>query len=690
MWGTIAALVAPGAAPAQRDTVPPVPLRPITVSVSRGDLPPDSLPFSSATVRGARVATARPTWGLDEALGTVPGVFVANRYNFSLDQRVSIRGFGARSAFAVRGIKVLIDGVPQTLPDGQGQLTTLELGMVEQVEVLRGAASALYGNAAGGVISVTTSDLPRAGWTQDVRVTAGTVERSRERAWHKWQLRTGWPLGPGAAQVYAARLAYDGQRDYSAADLRSLGVRLVLPLRVGWTVRASLDVGDQPRAENPGALTLAELEADRDAAAPANVMQGAGKDVTQLQGAVTARRHWTTGAELSLTAFGITRRLDNPVTFAWIRLDRRAGGVRAVLTQPLGAAKAHRLTLGLDLQNQRDDRVNQVNAGGVPDTTRLLDQVEHVTELGPFAQVTLAPMVGVRVTLGARVDVVRFRASDRLVTATNPDDSGERRMAAASGSAGVTWTLATRTVLYASGGTSFETPTTTELTNRPGSAGGINDSLGPQRAWMLDAGLRWASEAVRASVAVFHADVRDELIPFEVPTAPQRRFFRNAGRATHRGIEVAVDGRLWRWVRGVVSYTFADYRYRDFAVPDDTGRIVVNGRRLPGLPVHRGQAILEARPPGRWPWADLELGGTGSVLVDDTLETRASAWWLVNLRVGASARAGRWHIAPFLGILNLLDRAAVGSVVINASGGRYYEPAPGRSGYLGVTLSGGR
>ncbi len=689
LWATVAGLLLPGVAPGQGDTTAPVVLRPLVVSVARGDLPLDSLPLSATSVSRERAIRGRPTWGLDEALSGVPGVFVANRYNFSLDQRVSIRGFGARSAFALRGIKVVVDGVPQTLPDGQGQLTNLELGTVQRVEVLRGTASALYGNAAGGVISIETGDPPSGGWTQQLHTLAGTFAERRGRTWHKWLLGTAFRVGPGAARLTVGRFVYDGQRDYSAAELRNLAAQVLLPVGTAWTTRILFALGDHPRAENPGALTAAELVADRDAAAPANVAQRAGKGVTQAQGAVTARHAWAGGAELTLSAFGLARQIDNPLSFAWIRLTRRAGGARVVLTRPFGGVRAPHLTVGVDLQEQRDDRVNLANVAGAPDTTRLLDQLERVLEVGPFAQLSVAVAARVRITLGARIDRVHFRATDRLITATNPDDSGERTMAATSGSAGFTWTLAPTTVLHANVGTAFETPTTTELTNRPDGAGGINDSLGPQRAWMLDLGVRWTNSRAQASAAAFVADVRDELVPFEVPTAPQRRFYRNAGRATHAGVELALAAQLRRWLRGSLTYAFADYRYRDFALPVDTGRIVLDGRSLPGVPVHRGQLLLEFRTTAG-PWADAEVVGTGSVLVDDTLATRSPGWWLVSVRTGTEVRAGRWRVVPFLGVQNVLNRRYVGSVVINATGGRYYEPAPGRNLYVGLTLGGGR
>src|SRR5437899_10998108 len=159
------------------DTTKPITLAPTTVSVTRAARPLTQTPQSIQTVDRAQISRARPTWGLDEALASVPGVFVANRYNFSQDQRISIRGFGARSAFAVRGIKILLDGIPQTLPDGQGQLTNLELGAADRIEVLRGSSSALFGNASGGVISIWTDPAAPRQVVEEVRALAGTFDR---------------------------------------------------------------------------------------------------------------------------------------------------------------------------------------------------------------------------------------------------------------------------------------------------------------------------------------------------------------------------------------------------------------------------------------------------------------------------------------------------------------------------------
>src|SRR5213596_4085259 len=207
------------------DTTKAYTLPPTTVSVTRAEMPLTQVPLAIHSVDRAQISRAKPTWGLDEALANVPGVYVANRYNFSQDQRISIRGFGARSAFAVRGIKVLVDGIPQTLPDGQGQLTNLELGEVDRIEVLRGSASSLFGNATGGVISIWTNPEDVAQVREDARFVAGRFGERTDRSWTKWQSTTGLRVGAGSAQVTVCRLDFEGERDHSAADLRTLNAR---------------------------------------------------------------------------------------------------------------------------------------------------------------------------------------------------------------------------------------------------------------------------------------------------------------------------------------------------------------------------------------------------------------------------------------------------------------------------------
>jgi iron complex outermembrane receptor protein len=331
--------VAPAASSGQTpDTLRPPTLPLITVTVTRAERPLTKLPLAVQSLDRAQISRANPTWGLDEALANVPGVFVANRYNFSQDQRISIRGFGARSAFAVRGIKILVDGIPQTLPDGQGQLTNLELGEVDRIEVLRGSASALFGNASGGVISISTRPPPIKRISQEARFVGGSFGEPSGRTWNKWRSTTAARIGDGIAQLTVARLDYEGERDHSAADQRVLNARLWLPIADSWSLMLVTEVGDHPRADNPGSLTLAELQTNRDTVPALNSNRNAGKDVTQFQSGATLRRTMANGGEAAVTVFGLRRDLKNPITTTYIDLEVRrfASQLETVPSSELG------------------------------------------------------------------------------------------------------------------------------------------------------------------------------------------------------------------------------------------------------------------------------------------------------------------------------------------------------------------
>ena len=588
------------------DTTKPVTLAPTTVSVTRADLPLTQVPLAVQRVDRAQISRARPTWGLDEALASVPGVFVANRYNFSQDQRISIRGFGARSAFAVRGIKILVDGIPQTLPDGQGQLTNLELGEVDHIEVLRGSASALYGNASGGVISISTQPHDVAHVNEEARFVAGRFDQRAGRSWNKWQSTTSVRVGgSGTALVTVSRLGYDGERDHSAADNRVLNARVQLPLGTRWSLALVTDVGDNPRADNPGSLTLAELHANRDTVPLLNRNRNAGKAVTQVQTGATLHRTMTNGGEAAFTIFGVTRGLTNPITTTYIDLGRVDYGARASVTYPLPLGTlSHRLTAGFDFQRQRDDRknFNYLNTPGdsaKADTVRSLDQLEHVTEIGPFVQSALELSARTTLIAGLRYDWVKFGVQDHLVfttpTDTNPDDSGARLMRAFSGSLGIATNPSSKLTLYGNIGSSFETPTTTELANSATGAGGFNPDLKPQQAWNYEIGARASlSERVAFTLAVFQADVRNALVPYEL--AAPRFYYRNAGSTRHRGVELSTDLSILPAVTVHAVWTYADYRYRSYSFTTGTVVHTLDGRALPGIPQHWLNLMVQTQP----------------------------------------------------------------------------------------------
>lgn len=678
-----------------RDTSRAAQLPEIKVSVTRTPEPLARVPFAVGVVNRTDLQRAQLTVGLDEALNNIPGVVVSNRYNFSLDQRISIRGFGARSNFGVRGIKILLDGIPQTLPDGQSQLTNVEFADLGRAEVLRGASSSLYGNASGGVISLESQPAAQAPFAQRVLTQAGSGRRNGD-AFYKWQSWSSGRLGNASGTLSLSQFKSDGFRLHSAAEIRQLnaGVDYVFSGSTLGTVRFS--AADDPKAENPGALTGAELVVNPDSAAATNILRGADKDVQQQQLALGLRHFDGAGNEYRISLFGVLRNLKNPLAApppgpfvpnlgTYVGIDRVAGGARVSGTRVLGAhATAPRLSFGADLQRMRDNRQNFTSVSGVPTDSVLIDQQEKITEFGPFAQMQWSPRPELLVNGGVRYDWVRFAVTDHHLS-DGVDNSGARTNSDPSANVGASWSFGDRFTPYVNLSTSFETPTTTELVNQPNGTGGFNTELKPQRAVNYEIGARGQpARWVEYSVALFLGRITDAIVQRQ--EVGGRAFFANAGRTHNDGAEVGVSVTPTTGLTLRGAYTYSHFRFTDYV--DANGNSLA-GNRLPGVPDDFWRFGVRGALPGGF-FLDADNTLSSSVAADDanTGALVADSWGagVTNLRVGWDGDVGQLAVAPFIGVNNLWNRRYVASVTINGAGGRVFEPAPLRVIYLGAEI----
>jgi iron complex outermembrane receptor protein len=632
---------------------------------------------------------------LDEALNNVPGVYVANRYNFSLDQRLSIRGFGSRSNFGTRGVKILLDGVPQTLPDGQSQLTNVEFGTIDRIEVLRGSASALYGNASGGVVSLQSEPADGGPFSQYARAEGGSY------GLFKWQTRTHGRLGAASGTLSLSRTLVDGFRQQSAADLRLLNAAIDYTLSGTDLLTLRFNAADNPKAQNPGALTRAEYAANPDSAARSNILRGADKDAQQQQLALGYKHLDTDGSEYGVIAFGFLRDLNNPLATppptgvtatsgTYVQIGRAAGGVRATGSRHVGSgALAPRVTVGVDYQYLRDDRRNFRSNAGAPTNVALIDQRETVSEVGPFVQLQWAPTERVLVSGGTRYDRVSFTATDHLLS-DGVDNSGSRTMKNWNGNGGVSFRVTDALVPYVNVSSSFETPTTTELGNRPDGSGGFNDQLGPQRAWTYEVGARGrVGTMIEYQVAGFLGRISDAIVQFQ--EVGGRAFFRNAGKTHNDGLELGLSVRPVRGLRLFGTYTYANYIFADYKVVSPAGVDTLDGKRLPGVPKHFARFGMRGDL-GRGFAVDVDHTLSSSLYADDdnTLANFIEGWGagVTNLRVSWRGEAGRAMVNPFIGINNLFNKRYIASVTINGfdrvvNAPRVIEPAPEINLYIG-------
>ena len=670
-----------------RDTTRVRQLPELNVTVTRSAEPLQKVPYAVGVLNRGDLQRGQQTLGIDEALNNLPGVVVSNRYNFSRDQRISIRGFGRRSNFGVRGLKILLDGVPQTLPDGQSQLTNVDFATIDRAEVLRGASSSLFGNASGGVISFQTQQAAAGPFAQSVRVQGGSGKRDGDD-FYKWQTWTSGRFGTVSGTLSVSQFKADGFRQHSAAEFRQLNAGLDYAISGSTLARLRLSLADNPEAQNPGALTLAEYLANPDSAAPNNIRRAADKDAQQHQLAVALRHYDSSGNEYEATVFGLIRDLANPLAAppdinpgptagTYVAIDRAVGGARLSSSQRLGrTAVSPRLNAGADVQFMRDDRQNLVHNAGIPTSDVFLDQLEKITEIGPFAQLQWSPNERLLLSTGVRYDWVRFDLDDRY-TGDGFDDSGARTMSALSGNFGASWTFDDRFVPYVNVSTAFETPTTTELVNQPDGSGGFNPELGPQRAVNYELGARGQpAPGVSYSVALFLGRVTDAIV--QQLEVGGRAFFRNAGKTHNDGAEVGLTVSPVDALTLSAAYTYARYRFSGDAL---------DGNRLPGVPEHFWRLGVRTVLPAGF-YADADHTISTSVAADDANTIIVPAWGegVTNLRLGWTGSNGSMRVAPFLGLNNLWDRRYIGSVTLNGVGGRVIEPAPRRVVYLGAEI----
>jgi iron complex outermembrane receptor protein len=681
--------ILPGFAGAQDTAATQLPA--VVVQVGRGAHgSPLELPFAVSVLTPDSARPGQRHLTLDEALWLVPGLSVSNRNNPSQDPRISIRGFGARSAFGVRGIRVLRDGLPLTLPDGQTPVDYLDLESVGSIEVMRGSASSLYGNAGGGVVDIRTSDPLPVPVSGEARLWTGAFGTRRLVA------KSGGAIGGFGYQGNVARTESDGYRDYSRQRMTNGFGRLSLDNANGSYALDWLGV-NTPLAQNPGALTRAQFESNPRAADPLSIRKAARKAVTQSQVGLTARRSAGRG-EIEASTYAGTRSLMNPQTFAIVDVGRKTAGGSVRATVPFWLmGTEHRMTLGTDLQFQNDLRLNYTNCNNVPPPiaptitcpnptlergTATLNQRELISSIGSYLRDELRLGDRYSLTGAVRADAVRFQVKDRLINATNPDDSGRRTLGALSPMVGLLARLSPLQSAYANISSAFETPTATELGNQPSGAAGINRDLQPQRSITYETGLKGISTAgFQYNAALFTTSVHDELIPYDIVGGGGRRYYRNAGRTSRRGLELGTGSNIGPLELGG-AYTYAKYRFVDFTV--DT--VHYAGNHIPGIPSQTFQATAALRSVVGTLVTEATV--VDRMFVDDANSESAPGYGLLNARFVTHAAIGLSGAEVTVGAQNVLDRKYVSSVSVNAAGGKFYEPGSQRSIYVGVSLIG--
>jgi iron complex outermembrane recepter protein len=671
----------------------------VTVSPTRSEAAPFDVPASVDVIDGARLReSGRRELQLSESLSIVPGVVARDRQNYAQDLQLSIRGFGARSTFGVRGVRLYVDGIPATMPDGQGQLSHFDLSSVGRVEVLRGPFSALYGNSSGGVLQVFTEK----GEGQPVITTS--VEGGSDGLLRPAVRATG-SSGKLGFNLSANHLQLDGWRDHSAVRRDLANARIDWEGAGGdWMLAAN---SINMRADDPLGLTRSQFESNPRGVDASALTFNTRKTVRQGQVGLVHEMPVSAGHKLRLLVYGGERSTEQyqAIPAATQANPQHPGGV-IDLKRAYGGADvrwSHKSgplewVAGLSYDLLKEDRRGWQNFVGpqlgVKGSLRR-DEDNKVHNLDPYAQAVWTPAPDWSVVAGVRRSNVWFESADHFVTGANRDDSGSVSYHETLPVIGVLHALTPQLHAYAAWGKGFETPTFNELAYRPDGTPGLNLGLRPSRSTNTELGLKGRNtlgESVRTewTAAVFQTNTDDEIVT--QTNVGGRSTFQNAGTTRRRGVELGLAAHWSRDWSLQLAQTWLDARYQSgfrtcTATPCATPTVAVPaGNRIPGVAKTFSALELNWQPVQGWR-AGAELRRSGQVFVNDLNSDAASSWWTTAAYVGYVWTSGAWHVESAARVDNLFDHSYAGSVIVNEGNARFFESAPGRQYTIKLSVS---
>lgn len=653
-------------------------------------------PAAVSVVNGDEMRQAAPRVNLSESLGAVPGLQVQNRQNYAQDLQLSIRGFGSRSTYGVRGLRIYVDGIPATMPDGQGQTSNIDIGSVDTIEVLRGPFSALYGNSSGGVINVTSQT-----GTQPPTVEASSYYGSFG-TWHYGMKATG-AVGDGSHAgdvdytVSTNRFTTHGYRDHSGARKNLANARLGVRINDVSKLTLLLNSVDI-KANDAGGLTADEWR-DYPRQSPRGDQYNTRKNTRQTQAGLRYERQLSAQDDLSVMMYAGERettqfqsiprapQLKPSHAGGVIDLTRHYQGIDTRLTHRGELLVPVTLTAGLDYENMSERRKgyeNFVMVNGAPQYGEqgALRRNERnlMWNVDPYLQTQWQLTDKLSLDAGVRYSSVWFDSNDYYITPGNGDDSGDASYHKWLPAGSLKYALTDAWNVYLSAGRGFETPTINELSYRSDNQSGLNFGLKPSTNDTVEIGSKTRIGNGLFTAALFQTNTDNEIVVDS--SSGGRTSYKNAGKTRRQGMELGLDQQFDESWRLKAAWTWLDATYRT-NVCDDAS---CNGNRIPGIARNMGYASFGYQPEQGW-YVGSDIRYMSDIMANDENTAKAPSWTVVGLTTGYKWSYGRMDMDLFGRIDNLFDREYVGSVIVNESNGRYYEPAPGRNYGIGLNLA---
>ncbi|WP_447500954.1 TonB-dependent receptor family protein [Acinetobacter oleivorans] len=664
------------------------------VEATRTDTTYLQTPASVFRIDAPQVDTSSQV-NLTEVVKGIPSLQLRNRENYAQDLQLSMRGFGARSTFGVRGIRLYVDGIPATMPDGQGQTSNIDLSSLDHVEVLTGPFSSLYGNSSGGTILTSTKE----GQGKD------SIELSYSGGSHD-KSRAGLVLQGGAKGAnepsYVISSSYfdtDGYREHSGAEKVLNNAKLSWDLddgsKINWITNYV-----KIHADDPQGLTHDQWNANPKQQVPFLKQFNVRKDIEQTQTGVTWSKPINDKNELYAMAYLGNRQVTQYQSIPKSTQDasiNHAGGVIDFERDYYGAdfrwtgkelLPNTTLSVGVALDAMDEDRKGFENFNlvsgqpsyGVKGNLRR-DEDNTLWNIDPYLQASWQFLPTWRLDTGVRYSNVHYKSKDNYLS--NGDDSGKTDYSKVLPSAALSWQILPELMAYVSYAKGFETPTFTEMAYRPDGESGFNFDLTASTSDTYETGLKSQNQLGDFTLAVFQTKTKDDIV--SAGNSNGRSTFRNADKTLREGVEFAWNKKLWRDLTATASYTYLDATF-DADIPA-LGSIaqIPSGNAIPGIAKNQAYASL-AWQPSHGLYGGVDVQYMDKVYVNDTNSDAAPSYSVTSANVGYAWVMGDWKVNSFARVENLFDKNYAGSVIVNDGNGRYFEPADGRNWSAGLRV----
>ncbi|HEX6828900.1 MAG TPA: TonB-dependent receptor [Burkholderiales bacterium] len=723
-----------------------VELSPVVVTATRVEEKSFDIPASIDAVERSVITDKKLQVLVSEDLQRVPGTVVQNRGTFSQEEQIIIRGFGARSQFGTRGVKIYADGIPATTPDGQSTTALFDLSSAGRIEVLRGAFSALYGNHSGGVVQIFTEDGPPQP-TVSGRYTLGS--------YGTWVAGAQFSGTSGRANYVASGslFATEGYRQWSGAQKDQFNGKVNFGLDNGGNLGLVFNYLDQNNNLDPLSLTANQVAVDRTQAQGSALQFKTRRNLDNTQGGLVYEQNLTPRDTLRVMGYlGVRSNeqfLSIPLNGTSQGAVKAAGAVSSFDRDLFGgsawwtrrtelAGTPLTFTAGADYENAKEDRTGYLNNfGAIAQVANVLGALKRNEEnttytWGVFAQGEWQFAPAWSLSAGLRYTKANFESDDRFIctdtinttgtplgtcsgsftgndggpftprpvtaaaASQNPDDSGSVGYDAWTPVLGLLYRLSATTTLYANVGKSFETPTLAELAFRSDGGAGLNFSLQASTSWQYELGAKMFLGAdTRMNAALFYIDTKDEVVT--ATNSGGRSTFQNAPGTRRSGAELSLDSRFGRGFSGYLAATYLNAEFTDsfvtcIALPCNAANpansaLVNSGNAIPNIPNYTvyGQLSWAYAPVGFS--AGLEGWWQGKMYADDRNTATAGSYWIASLSAGFAQNLGGLSLSEFVRVNNLFDREYIAALAVNNTNGQFYYPAADRNYLVGITAS---